>query len=654
MTDESWQDICVPLMLRDQAAGIGPWRLRRVLLTTFGQPDHRLLTDHLLPLWLGLGRPPEADGDAAEHRLDLLGALGTVDGVIIADAHPAPGWLWHRLPCVRTGMAKHGIGRIAQHAKLWLFAFERIAADGKTTESALEICVSSTNLSWDAVHGQTQAAWRFASILDPTPRRRDVRKAEPLLRFLDALRADVDPAISERIQPWRSLISRCTWPDDLVGFVASVPGVRTADAWGARTWPGTAKRKREPTCVRVLTPSLGMWTDDCVKNWCDAVNISPAALSVVRPGLADLGRPPLLSWRPSWKAPEVQLRALFDLNMARERLCSSSKIAQGAGAGDARWFHGKVYEFIDASGRVIERYVGSANFSPAAWGRPARRRQVAISNYEFGVVIRPSCRSECTPWIDVKPIRQFKEHAASRDTDTPETEPSPPWSGWTWNGREIIGQIATAATSLHVEVVLHRAVGKPLRRRISVPPGTGNTHRVTFSCATPVVSIEVVWEGGLRETVVPVDVRPHQDRSANIDAPGQQVDQSVLLRFLLKQYGAWDDGDSDKRLGASDDDPRESTAVGIDAHGVDYSQSWLVVARQLGEVIDGWVTTQAAAGNDAKQVEHHRGRGRLLAELMSQKAEQLRLAESAQPLLAMVWSTMAEELHMRCADRRRP
>jgi hypothetical protein len=189
--------------------------LRAALLTSYETPDSAVLVEDLLPESLGLERPfAEESGDARYlffTELDrglkaLKGNLSVFCSANLASEHgkQAYPWLFRYMRCYGVGKT----GPATQHAKLWLLHW----ASYEDEEEALEIVVSSCNLTHDALRGQMQAGWRAVIPLGAPSAGRQQRWGI-LPDFLDELgRASATDA-SSVVKRWIGLLSRAEAPE---------------------------------------------------------------------------------------------------------------------------------------------------------------------------------------------------------------------------------------------------------------------------------------------------------------------------------------------------------------------------------------------------------------------------------------------------------
>lgn len=641
MAEIPWDDLSQPLLLREELdeAGDQPWRLTHLLATTYGVPEQGLLTDLLLPAWLGLSPYRQGDSDIHQYRRDLEQALCQVEGLIISDAQPT-GWLWRLLPCARVGMQTRRIGRIAQHAKLWLLAFQRQRPDG-TQAQAVEVCVSSANLTWSGMRGQSQAVWRCAAVLADRQSARSRRLSNQLIGFLKAMEGDIHQPFAGRLQGWHGRLHRMEWPDDLDGFVMSVPGNHRHSHWGAATW--SAARGVRPTAVRILTPSLGDWSEHAapgaVRAWGRALGVAPQDIAVVRPARRGDRTDRVLGRMSAWEAPEHILHDLWSRGIARHRLPIDHPLLCGSNSGDPRWFHGKLYETIDRQGRVIQRYLGSANFSPAAWGS-VRGARTHITNYELGVLLRIDSKGHRQPWIGCEPCDAFDRQLTCDEARPCEEAAPTPWSSWTWDGRWLVAAVTAQAAYAGQRVACQVRFADGTSRRIILRLSERPTGCVTrrWSCAKEIVGVDIAWPGSDGEHIVPFDSRPAETIYGEIAARAMQADDGAYVDGLLKRYGGWGDDALDAEQQSEGPDERSAERM-IGTGRADYQQQWMVLARQLGRVIDGWRETVDAV--DDKSLRFLLSDADAMVRGMRDRA---RAQRQGHPLAAMVWAGMADEL----------
>jgi hypothetical protein len=322
-------------------------------------------------------------------------------------------------------------------------------------------------------------------------------------------------------------------------------------------------------------------------------------------------------------------------------------LLSGSKASD-RWFHGKIYEAIDARGRVSHRYIGSANFSPAAWGTP-RNGGYVIINYEIGVLLRVKGGD---PWITGDDTPGLDSHLLKDESDpVDQPEPTAPWSSWCWDGSQLTARVLVpkALHGQQVVVTVTDADGKEVTFERTLTSRSGDLQELHFPHPTAIAHISIAWPEGARESIVPIDLRPAEEVYEDlIDHEAKQDAGDAYLEAMLRRFGGGLDPDEDSHRRRQRRQPGSDMA----GDGADYRQPWMEDARRVGLAIDGWQRAMHEAQGhsgyaDEGQVAILRVDARRLIDYLIKRADGLRLSH---PLRAAAWEVMAEELKLRSGD----
>jgi hypothetical protein len=163
-------------------------------MTSFEQPDAGLLVEHLLPSLLGANNSLSQEFQERNLFFGELGtALETLHGRLTVISSPPRGaredsqypWLWRYVSHFNVGSE----ARAVQHAKLWAFHWKI------DDEQALELHVSSTNLTSSAFKSQLQAGWQVTLPLGERASQSTRRTWGELVPFLEALGASAGASL---------------------------------------------------------------------------------------------------------------------------------------------------------------------------------------------------------------------------------------------------------------------------------------------------------------------------------------------------------------------------------------------------------------------------------------------------------------------------
>jgi hypothetical protein len=535
-------------------------------MTSFEQPDASLLVEHLLPSLLGVNN--SLSHEFQERNL-FFGELGTalkaLHGQLTVISSPPCGaredsqypWLWRYVSHFNVGSE----ARAVQHAKLWAFHWK--IAD----EEALELRVSSTNLTSSAFKSQLQAGWQVTLPLGARTSQSMRRTWGELIPFLEALGASAGVVAASRVQRLVTLLGRAECPAD-IAFVASVPGRKSA----ARLLADF-----EPSEIHVLAPTIGEWNERTLAAWSADVGVPPQKIhlkwiSEAHPWAATSG------WVLSKAASENLQRSGVQLDC----LPKEARFTDQHRDGDPRWSHAKLY--LLRSRRKRRLLVTSANWSASAWGSG----RAAPRNFELGVIFE-------SEWTDLE--------ALGEPFDPPETVPfcvdraedeervsMLEWAEASWDGERIALRARSTDSIAPISVVV-TFTGSAEER---IPLAEGEASMPWSDAGTTPLGARFTQGGEVLDVDV-VDLRPPAEFAKT---PLPEVDPTVerALReaFLLQRYGGpVVDPEFIPGLGG------ECRPAAPSAPAADYSvQAW-IEARAVFSVVDQWRAALEEAAGDA-------------------------------------------------------
>lgn len=605
--------------------------LKAGLLTTYDRADERLLAEHLLPLLLKLSREPDGEGVERQYfLLDLDRRLKQLHDqlvVVSSTAREEPGdaeegesgtygWIWR---CIRPLTVGRN-GKAVQHAKLWLLHWQAADADG--TEY-LEIVVSSANLTRAAFNGQMQAAWRACIELRSQRSQARLSGWGVLPDFLRELAAQSGD--ETRLAPFSELLARADCPQG-VTFVASVPGTHSRQAlrrtpWGAAGLHEMSPSGRGSASVAVLCPFVGAWNADALRRWCDRFEGAPDRLSMI---WIDKNHP----WARAgnWLLPKATLKTLSGLDATLLKLRYEPGDADETDlfheehrAADDRWSHVKLYYFKRGTSRRL--LLTSANFSPAAWGRPSDDA-LTIENFELGVCIEQAA----WPFDDLSAFDNSEDVATVSELPV-RTSAFIMWARAVWDGskidvdcrcegnRELAGAIKSGSEWTPIAGWTVAADGGLRKARVSWTGSNQPPLLVHLTCEQETASVPIF------------DERPARDREATVPPEvDKNLAQAMRDELLFEQYGGQVAIESeDEALTGGDDvageDNEEVNAAG---HTDSYSVPAFVLARRHLGVVDNWADkVKCAAARATAKFERQvlRHDGELLIEAFQRRAE---------------------------------
>lgn len=538
-------------------------------MTSFEQPDAGLLVEHLLPSLLGMDNSLSQEFQERNLFFGELGtALETLHGRLTVISSPPRGaredaqypWLWRYVSRFNVGSE----ARAVQHAKLWAFHWK--IGD----KEALELHVSSTNLTSAAFKSQLQAGWQVTLPLGERAFQSTRRTWGELIPFLEALGASAGAVAATRLQRLVTLLGRVECPAD-VTFIASIPGQKSAARQLA---------KFEPSEIHVLTPTIGEWNERTLAAWSADVGITLKKvhlkwISEAHPWAATSG----------WALSKAACENLQSSGVQLDCLPKETRFTEQHRDGDQRWSHAKLY--LLRSRRRRRLLITSANWSAAAWGAG----RTAPRNFELGVIFE-------SKWTELE--------ALGEPFDPPEVVPfcvdrieeeerisALEWAEASWDGRRIALRARSADSVAPVNVV------------------------VTFTRSTeesiPLVKGEasMPWNDAVRTplaarftqgaAVLEVDVLDLRSPSKFAKTPLPEVDptieQALREAFLLQRYGGPAvNPESVPGLGGERRSARDSTTAD---YGV---QAW-IEARAAFSVVDAWRAALDDAATNALQRE---------------------------------------------------
>lgn len=539
-------------------------------MTSFEQPDAGLLVEHLLPSLLGANNSLSQEFQERNLFFGELGtALETLHGRLTVISSPPRGaredsqypWLWRYVSHFNVGSE----ARAVQHAKLWAFHWKI------DDEEALELHVSSTNLTSSAFKSQLQAGWQVTIPLEERASQRTRPTWGELVPFLEALGASAGAVAATRLQRLVTLLGRAKCPAD-VAFVASVPGRKSAARQLAELGPSE---------IHVLTPTIGEWNERTLAAWS-----ADAGVALKKVHLKWISEAHPWATTSGWSLSKAACENLQSSGVQLDCLPKETRFTKNHRDGDPRWSHAKVY--LLRSRRRRRLLITSANWSAAAWGAG----RTASRNFELGVVFE-------SEWTDLEGLGE--------PFDPPETVPfcvnrvedeervsALEWAEASWDGQRIALRARSTESVAPISVVV---------------TFTGSTEE-----SIPLVKVEasMPWndaeqtplaarftQGAAVLEVNVLDLRPPSEFAKT---PLPEVDPAVekALReaFLLQRYGGPAvDPESIPGLGG------EGGTAGVSAPATDYAvQAW-IDARAAFSVVDKWRAALDEAAADAPRRE---------------------------------------------------
>lgn len=580
MTAPSWKDVL--------PAPPPGGSLREAWLTSFEQPDARLLVEHLLPSLLGTSHSLSQEiqertlffGEMSTALEALHGRLTAISSSRRATREDSPyPWLWRYVSHFIVGAKS----RAVQHAKLWAFHWK---VDG---EERLELYVSSTNLTTSAFKDQIQAGWQVCLPLRGRANQRTRRTWGSLVPFLDALGVSAGDTAATRIQRLVTLLGRVECPAD-VTFVASIPGQTSA---------ARQLKQFKASEIHVLTPTIGEWNGRTLSTWSKDVGVHLSKvhlkwISTEHPWAAKPDRTLSTNAKVSLAFPSSSKSAarsnwvlstnanatLAANGVQVECLSSEARFTEQHRDADSRWSHAKLY--LLRSRRKRRLLVTSANWSPSAWGAG----NTSPRNFELGVVFE-------SEWTDIEtfgePFEPPNTVPFCVDPTDSDRMSALEWVEASWDGTRVL--LRARSSDLDTPVTALVTITGRSEKSLSLVAGVASTP--WKESAHPPLTAQFI-QG--TETLI-VNILDLRSPIEFVKTPLPEVDPALAraLReaFLLERYGGpVVDLEALPDLGGVPRLPR------IGAPAADYSvQAW-IEARAAFSVIDKWrVALKEAAGD---------------------------------------------------------
>lgn len=540
-------------------------RLYEAWMTSFERPDDRLMVEHLLPSLLGVNYT--LSQELQERNLffgELSTALEALHGRFTVISSPSRGtredsqypWLWRYVSHFNVGSDV----RAVQHAKLWAFHWK---LHGK---EALELYVSSMNLTTSAFKSQLQAGWRAMLLLQERTTPGSLQTWGELIPFLEALGASSGAVPAVRLKRLISLLGRAECPAD-VTFVASIPGSTSAARQLA---------KFNPSEIHVLTPTIGEWNERTLAAWSADVSVAPRKvhlkwISEAHPWAGTSG----------WTLSKATSKVLQSGGIRLECLPKETRFTDQHRDGDPRWSHAKLY--LLRSGRKRRLLVTSANWSAAAWGAG----RIAPRNFELGVVFE-------SEWTNLEALRE--------PFDPPQTIPfcvdyaevegrisTLEWAEASWDGKHIVlrARSTDPVTAISAVVTFTGSLEKSILLAKSEASMEWNDMKETPLAARFMQGAEVL-------EVDVVDLRsPSEFAQTPLPEVDPDIERELREALLLQRYGSKVvDPDSISETGGGRD--RKEPSPPPPKYDV---QAW-IEARAAFDVVDRWRAALEEAASD--------------------------------------------------------
>ncbi|RKH05023.1 hypothetical protein D7V97_24570 [Corallococcus sp. CA053C] len=604
------------------------YRLHAALFTTFEPAQPSLLVEHLLPsvLTLARGLDPEPEarslyfGELAVALERLRGRLTVISSspsrasdpaVTMGAAYP---WLWRYVTPLFTGEN----GAATQHAKLWMLHWVTEGRAGKERSEALEIVISSANLTLSSLRDQLQAGWRAFLPLGARGARARRDTWGPLPRFLEALGESAGTQAATPTAAFVELLARCECPEG-VQLVASIPaalqGTGETSRWGIRALGKAAPDGHGPLRVQVCAPFVGEWQERAFRQWCLGLDVKPDAVALSwidsrHPWAQEAGGGWLMSRRTldALLAGGLRLRRLgYDAGKLTQRFHDSHRPEE------PRWSHAKLY--LLRRGRARRLLVTSANFSTSAWGSG----DTGPRNFELGVLIE-------SDWPIQPEEEAFDERHSVHTTESPvrpvDTELL--WGQALWDGKtvELTCRAPAGAEAPDVQVsgAPAQAVLKdsltPARKggwEGAVPWGDGKRPPLmaVFSCGTETLEVPVL------------DMRTAKDFAQTpLPEVDPEVAQALRDALLMEAYG-WPMVEAEDLQAMLRGEPSSGAALET---AEDYSVKAFTEARHDFLKVEAWAQQlDAARAFGTGEYERILADGARLAELFQRRAVKSRL-----------------------------
>lgn len=598
------------------------------LLTTYDHAEARLLAETLLPEWLKLSHLPGDDAtEQTSFALELDARLKQLHNRIVvvssnlrelasdeavAEDEGAYLWIWRSIRQLTVGKT----GQAVQHAKLWLLHW--VHPEGS---QYLEIVVSSANLTRAAFRQQIQAAWRVCLPLIARSTKARLSAWGVLPDFMRALAKSCGD--ETHLERFIDLLARSDCPPG-ISFVASVPGKHASRAcWGAAGLRNATPLGRGAVSASILSPFVGAWSADSLRQWCANFESKPERLS-----LAWINQNH--SWVPYWLLPEATLKHLvaagsnlLQLQLEPGNDKKTNQFHSEHHSTDERWSHAKVYAFQRGNSRRL--LLTSANFSQAAWGKQDANGDLTIDNFELGVCI------EQVDW----PLGELPKFTSLEDAATSTVKLGRgscliSWAESSWDGKRIQieckSQFAMTGNVLSQQNPLRITrwqSGKDslLKAQIRWTVANGVPQSVELHCGPETLNVPVfdTRELAAREISYPEEI-------SGVDV------QQLRDQLLFERYGgkAVAEDEPDLRANADADEIQDvqtaqlgelvSSTGSMDSYVVEV----FVEARRLLGIVDHWVklVMQAKQGSNPFILEGLQRDGQLLMAAFNRKAHQ--------------------------------
>jgi hypothetical protein len=656
-SDFGWES----LLRSDSPSGC---TLKAALFTTYDRAEDCLLAEHVLPELLSLDRRPEAEGAERQYfLLELDRRLKQLNNRVFVvsstsrdepadETDPDSGayaWTGRLIHHVTVGSQ----GQAVQHAKLWMLHWQ---SEGKEGGEFLELVVSSANLTRAAFRGQIQAVWRACIPIIPRESADRLAGWAVLPEFVRELAKSTGDGT--RFDHFLSLLARADCPAG-VTFVASVPGQHSRltlrrTPWGAAGLAAIAPPGRGTVSVAVLSPFIGSWNAETLKEWCTSFGGSPDRLALVW-----IAKSHPWARRQRWRLPEASLKSLTDSNATLLQLRHETNDEQRADQfhnrhrpQDDRWSHAKIYALKRGISRRI--LLTSANFSSSAWGRKNADGGLTIQNFELGV-----CVDQATwPFDELDTLHQ--RHAATV-SETPQLGSKLiNWANASWDGsivhvqcrcqaeREITGEIEYGGERRQID-----------KWDVAEEPGVHSAGILWTDAVCPPALAHLKCEQESL-TIAVFDERPVIDRDGTLPPEvDEDTAQAMSDELLFEQYGgpvagrfedpaASSDGEDevdegetppdgdanelkpttnpdhgDSAAGEKTDDEDEIESLGTE-RGESYAVPAFVLARRYFQIIDNWAAkVQRSAEQKAEAFERRllKQDGELLVQALARQSQ---------------------------------
>lgn len=636
-----WKCLLTPFAwqaARQQASPV-PKRLKRALLTSFDAVDAGLLVEHILPHWCRVSRDL-MDDDASRNPfvVELSESLKSVESFIVVTSTtfsdgscPYP-WLWQSVRWVMVGARQQAV----QHAKLWLLEWDE--------PSILEVCVSSANLTMSSFRDQIQEAWRCAIPLEASSQRH--RESWGILPdFVEELADSCAPSSRDLVRAFTQLFNHAICPGG-VRFMASVPGTHSKQTLRGRPWGLKGLTGAMPTSpgrpkAIVTAPVVGGWRSFQLQSWLRACECPRSGLTL---GWISNDT---IQYKGHWTLPSKTFGILRELGasikgIVQQRDTPTPSVHEQHRSGDPRWLHAKLYGF--SRGRGHNTLVTSANFTPAAWGRPTPDG-LRIENFELGVLLE----GRRYP-LELEPLDKDRVLIEEPTSDSSRGEIV--WAEAEWDGTRISVEyrVASVENKVRVVVVLAVADGIAAEEHDRGPfPGKGTCRRLQISWPDSVGTPVQATLKTTGETTCTIPVRDSRDFQVRISAPlpqpglDEKTEECLREQLLLERYNAAltaAEGDAGEDPTEPGDDPPLMAATS------DYSVLAFEQAREWFAIIDEWqkriLAVQAAKEDNTQMRILLSADGRRLKEYFERQGDQL--VDSGCRIAA---SLVVEEMHLR-------